>query len=132
MLAGIFLEMNEQTKGHFKKTKVGDYEYLVLEPRRRHDPLGRRCRWTSSRNWKPKRATPRRSSTGSRKSKLTVAVGVRDNYLLASIGPSLDCLEKLGKGERLIDRAEFKPLEKYADQAAAVHRLRQRRDARTS
>ena len=50
-----------------------------------------------------------------KKSKLVIALGVRDNYLLVSIGRSLECLEKLGKGQRLIDRAEFKPLEKYAD-----------------
>ena len=48
--------------------------------------------------------------------KLVVALGLRGNYLLCSIGSSLECLEKLGQGKRLMDRAELKPLEKYADQ----------------
>jgi hypothetical protein len=30
-IGNILLESNEQTKGRFKKTKVGEYEYLVLE-----------------------------------------------------------------------------------------------------
>ena len=30
-IGNILLESNEKTKGHFKKTKVGDHEYLVLE-----------------------------------------------------------------------------------------------------
>jgi len=47
--------------------------------------------------------------------KSIVALTLRDNYLVVSIGPSLEALEKLDKGERLIDRAEFKPLAKFAD-----------------
>ena len=30
-MGNILLESNEQTKGHFKKSKVGKYDYLVLE-----------------------------------------------------------------------------------------------------
>jgi len=50
-----------------------------------------------------------------KESKLVLTLGVCGNYLLASIGPSLECLESLGKGQRLIDRAELKPLAKFAD-----------------
>jgi len=35
---------------------------------------------------------------------LVIAVGIRDDYLLASVGPSTDCLANLGSGELLIER----------------------------
>jgi hypothetical protein len=47
--------------------------------------------------------------------KLTVAVGVRDQYLLVSLGGSTEQLARLGQGERLADRPEFKPLARFAD-----------------
>lgn len=47
--------------------------------------------------------------------KLVIAVGVRNDYLLLSIGPSTDYLAKLGQGKSLAERTEFKPLEKFAD-----------------
>ena len=51
-----------------------------------------------------------------KKLEVVAALGVRENYVLLSIGPSTDVLERLGGGsDRLIDRKEFKPLNKYAD-----------------
>lgn len=47
--------------------------------------------------------------------KLVIALGVRNDYLLLSIGPSTDYLAKFGQGKSLAERAEFKPLEKFAD-----------------
>jgi hypothetical protein len=48
--------------------------------------------------------------------KLTVSLGVRDGYLLVSLAPSTDAVTRLGaKGPRLLDRAELKPLAKFAD-----------------
>jgi hypothetical protein len=47
--------------------------------------------------------------------KLTVSLGVRDGYLLLAVGPSTASLARLGgKGERLVDRPELKPLRKFA------------------
>ena len=40
---------------------------------------------------------------------------MRDGYLLLSIGESFDHLAKLKDGKHLVDRAEFKPLAKFAD-----------------
>jgi hypothetical protein len=49
--------------------------------------------------------------------KATIGLGVRNGYLLLSLGSSLAHLDSLGsKGTRLIDTTEFKPLAKYADQ----------------
>ena len=47
---------------------------------------------------------------------LVIAIGIRDEYLMFSIGQSTDCLAGLGEGELLIDRAELKPLKKFADE----------------
>jgi hypothetical protein len=47
--------------------------------------------------------------------KLTVSLGVRDDYLLLSIGGSTDPVARLGKGDNLLSRPEFKPLKKFAD-----------------
>jgi hypothetical protein len=46
---------------------------------------------------------------------LTVSVGVRDGYLLLSMGRSNAHLARLGQGPRLADRPEFRPLAKFAD-----------------
>ena len=50
-----------------------------------------------------------------KKEKLVVALGLRDDYLMISIGPSTDVLENLGSGELLVDRPEIKRLGQFAD-----------------
>lgn len=47
--------------------------------------------------------------------KLVIAAGLRDDYLLVSIGPSTDVIARLGKGKSLRGRAELAPLAKFAD-----------------
>ena len=47
--------------------------------------------------------------------KLTVTVGVRENFLLIGIGESPKILDSLGQGPKLADRPEFTPLAKFAD-----------------
>lgn len=46
---------------------------------------------------------------------LVAAVGIRDNWLLVSTGPSTEWLASLGTGEVLADRAELEPLRQFAD-----------------
>ncbi len=48
--------------------------------------------------------------------KLVVSAGVRDDYLLFSLGSSLAPLEELGTGKLLAELPEFQPLEKFAQQ----------------
>jgi hypothetical protein len=49
-------------------------------------------------------------------SELTVSLGVRNGFLLLGLGVSAEDLAKLGgKGKRLLDRPELKPLAKVAD-----------------
>src|SRR5262249_16111066 len=47
--------------------------------------------------------------------KLAIGLGMREGYLLLSIGDSLDHLAKLKEGKHLVDRSEFKPLAEFAD-----------------
>jgi hypothetical protein len=107
------LDANEMTKGRLKKTKVGDHESLVLTldgsmvP---WDQIAERLKEMETEEGDVQKIVDQLQ-----KSKLIVALCVRDNYLLVSIGSSLDCLEKLGKGPRLVDREEFKPLAKFVD-----------------
>ena len=112
--ATIMLESNEKTKGHFKKTKVGDHEYLVL------NLDGGMVPWDllpleKLKEMEAEEGDAQKVIDRLKELKLVVALGLRDNYLLVSIGSSLDCLKKLGQGQRLIDRTELKPLEKYVN-----------------
>ena len=113
-MGNILLESNEQTKGHFKKTKVGNHDYLVLELD------GEMVPWDQVPMDKLKELELNEGDFQKiidqlKETKLVIALGVRDNYLLCSIGSSLECLEKLGQGKRLIDRPELKPLAKFVD-----------------
>ncbi len=112
--AKIVSDQIEPLKGRIQKTKVGKYDFLVL------NLDGGMIPWDEVPLDKFKDAEAADGDVQKivdhvKQSKLVIALGVRDNYLLVSIGRSLECLEKLGKDQRLIDRAEFKPLEKYAD-----------------
>jgi hypothetical protein len=49
-----------------------------------------------------------------RRMQLTLALGIRDGYLLVSIGESTSLLKTLGTGERLSERTELKPLAAHA------------------
>jgi hypothetical protein len=113
-IANIVLEMNEKTQGRFKKTKVGNHEYLVVKLD------GAMIPWDEVPMEKMKDAETTKGDAQKvidrvKKTKLVIALGLRDNYLVAAIGPSLDALENLEKGDRLMNRAEFKPFAKYAD-----------------
>ena len=45
--------------------------------------------------------------------KMTISLGLRDDYLLLAVGESTEFLQKLGGEKLLADRPEFKPLQKY-------------------
>lgn len=113
-IANILLEANETTKGRFKKTKVGDHDYLVLELD------GGLIPWDELPLDKLKEMETQEGDAEKvlehlKESRLVLALGVRGNFLVVSIGSSLDGLENLGNGDRLIDSDEMKPLEKHVD-----------------
>jgi hypothetical protein len=105
------LDANESTKGKLKKTKVGDHECLVLTLD------GSMVPWDDVlehlKEMEAEEGDAQKIIDHLEKSTLAVALCVRDNYLLASVGSSLEGLEKLGKEQRLIDRPELKPLAKF-------------------
>jgi hypothetical protein len=111
------LAANEFTRGHFKKRKVDGVDYLVL------DLDGSMIPWDEMPGEMLDKLKESEAEEGDvqkiidrlKTCKLVVALGVRDDYVLLSIGSSLYCLRKLGKGPRLIDTREMKPLEKHVD-----------------
>jgi hypothetical protein len=48
--------------------------------------------------------------------KLIVSIGVRDHYVMLSVGESTAAVTRLGQGKRLVEREELKPLARFADQ----------------
>jgi hypothetical protein len=111
---GNLLEANEKTKGRFKKTKVGDRDFLVLTLD------GEMVPWDQApmeqlRANEAEEGDVDKIIDKLKESKLVLAIGVYGDYLLCSVGSSTDCIAKLGTGQRLIDRGEFKPLEKFLD-----------------
>jgi len=114
MLANMILESNDLTRGRFKKTTINDNEYLVLELD------GEMIPWEELplENLKElpiDEGDVEKVIDRLKEMKLVLALGVRGEYLLFSIGSSTTCLEKFGQKERLIDRSEFEVLEKFAD-----------------
>ncbi len=117
-IANLMLEANEKTKGRFKKTKVGDADFLVLEL------SGDLVPWNELpmdklEEIEAEKGQARKIVDQLKELELTLAVGLRGNYLVVSIGPSLDGLENLGEGDRLVDRPELQPLAKFADKRLA-------------
>jgi hypothetical protein len=111
---GNMLDANEQLKGHFKKTKIGDFDYLVL------NVDGSMVPWNEVpmdkfAEWELEKGDVQKIADKLKTAKLSIALGLRDKYLLLSIGSTTDCLAKLGQGKRLIDRADFQVLDKFAD-----------------
>ena len=50
-----------------------------------------------------------------KKATLVIAIGLRGDLLLVSVGASTDALARLGKGKPLADRPEMAPLAKFAE-----------------
>lgn len=108
------LEEVPPLKDSLKRTKVDGNEYLTFSIDAKvvpsWDPIDDAIRQLIDKEEDAKKLTAQL-----KKLTLTISLGVRENYLLAAIGPSTDALAKLGKGDRLIDRPEFKAVEKFTD-----------------
>ncbi len=104
-------------KGRLKREKVDGVEYLVL----RLD--GGMIPWNEMPGDLVDKLKESEAEEGDvqkiidrvKTCQLVVALGVRQDYVLLSIGSSLASLETLGMAPRLIDRPELKPLAKHAD-----------------
>jgi hypothetical protein len=100
-----------QLKGRVKRDKVGEASFLTL----RLD--GSLVPWEAVpfKQFEKKEGDYDALIKHLQKAQLTLSAGVRDGYLLFSLGKTNAHLAKLGQGKRLADRAEFKPLAKFAD-----------------
>jgi hypothetical protein len=115
MLLSAVAAQEAMLEGRVKRVKVGSGDFLTLNLDGEMLP------------WDPALITDLAVAAGEfdgvvkklKALKLTLALGVRDNFLLLSFGPSTDALATLGgAGKRLTDLPELKPL-----MAAAEKRL---------
>lgn len=114
MFLNMALVAVPKLNGHLKRETIGDVEFLVL----RVD--GKMIPWEKIPRNEIQKLVDNKADLDKfiehvKKMEFVLALGVREKDLLVSIGSSLDCIKKLGAGERLVDRPEFKPLEKFAD-----------------
>jgi hypothetical protein len=103
-----------QLAGRFTRSTVGDDEFLTLS----FD--GEMIPWNEVPldDWRELEANEGDADKVINKLKelkLVVALGLRGDYLLLAFAESTDVIANLGEGDQLIDRPEFKPLEKFAD-----------------
>ena len=114
LLVSIVCDSNPKTRGHWKRTPLGKYEYLVLSLD------GSMVPWDQVpvddlRRYETKPGDADKLIERLKKLTLTISLGLRDDYLLLAIGPSTAALAHLGEGPHLAGCPQLKPLEKFAD-----------------
>jgi hypothetical protein len=103
-----------QFQGCLKRETIAGHEYLVLRLN------GKMIPWDGSEKEElGKLGIDEEDATSLidhvKEMNLVIAFGVRENYLLASIGSSAECVEKLGVGDKLESLQPFNALAKFAD-----------------
>lgn len=101
-----------EIKGRLKRTKAGDSEMLVFTLD------GRMIPWDeleSDVESDEQRRVFEKFKANIEQRKIVVSLGVKGDYLLLTVSPSLKHLRRLGKGRLLIDRSELAPLAEMAD-----------------
>lgn len=114
MIVGILLKQMPQYADSFRRTKIGGYEYLVLTLK------GDMVPWESLpldqlRAVEVDEGSVDRIVEKLQEETLTLAIGLRGDFLITAIGSSTEVLERLGDGEPLADRPELAPLARFAD-----------------
>jgi hypothetical protein len=112
--AGEALVQVPQLNGRLKKTTIDGHQYLTLSLD------GAMLPWDQANMEELKALEAQPGDVDKvvaqvKKMTLVVAMGMRDGYLLVSIGSSSDALARLGRGAHLADRPEMAPLAKFAD-----------------
>ena len=114
LIAAMVLSQQPDLKDAYKRTKIGDSDFLTLTL------TGEMIPWHEL---PMDKIAQTEADSGDldkvvakvKQEKLVVAIGLRGDYLLVSIGPSVDGLKKLGSGTSLADRPEIKRLDQFAD-----------------
>ncbi len=98
-----------ELKDRFKRVRVGDAEFLTLSGD------GKMIPWDQIPfdDLEPNPGDYRALRQQLQELTIAVSIGVKDGYLLISIGNNNDHLAALGKGPLLIDSAELKPLREH-------------------
>lgn len=98
-------------KDRFKRTKVGGTEFLTLTLD------GKLVPWEQVpiQQFEQQKGEFEPLLKKLKELKLTITVGVRDGYLLLSFDETTEALARLGKGKKLTERPELKPLNRFAD-----------------
>ncbi len=116
--AATALGSKQKIKDRFKRTKIAGHQYLVLSLDGQMIPWNKLNVEELEEKGIDKEDVDK-VITKLKKLPLVIALGIRDDYLLLSIGSSTKCLARLGKGKRLVDQPEFAPLEKFTDKRLA-------------
>lgn len=105
------INQNPQTKGRLKRIALGGKDFLTFSLDGGLIPLDelKIDKYEKEKGEYDKLRKKIQSLT------LTVSMGVRDQYMLLSIGGGTKHITKLGKGKSLATRPEFAPLAKHAD-----------------
>ncbi len=114
MIASMVLAQKPDLKDAYKHTKIGDSDFLTLtlsgEMIPWHElPMDKIAAMEAGPGDLQKVVDKVKKQT------LVVAIGMRGDYLLVSVGSSTDALKKLGSGTSLVDRPEIKRLGQFAD-----------------
>jgi hypothetical protein len=103
-----------ELEGTLKRAKVGGHQYLTMSVD------GELIPWEELpleklEEYEAEEGDAKKVIDALQKMTLVVAVGMRNDYLLISIGSSTDVLERLGRGESLASSPKLAPLAKFAD-----------------
>ncbi|MGD0900655.1 MAG: hypothetical protein ABR915_22715 [Thermoguttaceae bacterium] len=113
-LASNALAAKPELKARLKKATVAGHEYLTLSLDGGMLPWDRGIA-DQLRELESQPGDVDKLVEQLKKTTLVVAIGLRDDYLLVSIGPSTEALARLGHGPSLRTRPELAPLGKFAD-----------------
>ncbi len=113
LMVGLLCEQVPELEGSFGRKEIAGNEYLVLSLD------GEMIPWEESTIEEMKEAELKEGDAEEvieavKEATLSVAVGLRDDYLLLAIGPDTEALKRLGSGDLLVDRPEMKRLDKHA------------------
>ena len=111
--AAAALEGNPDLKGRLKRSEVGGISYLTLTLDGSLIPWDQ-VPLDDFRKIEANKGDVDKIVARLKEMTLVVAVGLRENYLLVSIGSSTDVLTRLGHGKPLAERPEMAPLRKFA------------------
>ena len=109
LVLGLVCWSDPHLRGRMGRARVGGNNYLTLTLD------GGMIAWDDLAGAsEPERRDGERLAAKLKKMRLVIAVGLKDDYLLVSVGRSTDGLAALGTGKRLIDLPEMAPIRRFA------------------